>query len=152
MIVVIACGAAKVDHRAPAGRPYTGVYHQACRRWALSVTDEAHLFIISSRYGLVPASTEVDPYEQRLGQPGAISAAEVRAQAARLGLIGPPVVFVGGRAYVQFLRAAGLNPATPFSGPHMGNGKQISLLGRCAGRFPTDAELALYTRRGPVAA
>jgi hypothetical protein len=135
-IVIISCGNKKHPVRARAGHLYTGSYHGACRRWALSVTTWDRLYIISSRYGLVPADEEIEPYEQRLGQPGAISVPEVRAQAERLGLLDTPIVFAGGKAYAEFLAAAGLNVVAPFTGPGMGIGRQLKALKEARGQMP----------------
>ena len=53
MIVVIPCGAKKVDHRAPAGKLYTGPYFSACLKWALSRVVSTPIYILSAKYGLL---------------------------------------------------------------------------------------------------
>jgi Family of unknown function (DUF6884) len=141
--VIVACGAAKRTERSPAWQLYTGPYFRACMAWADSVTSLDRIHILSARYGLVPATQELDPYEQRLDR-RALPVEQVRSQAARLSLRSKRIVFCGGRDYERLLTDAGLKVTRPFAGPRMGQGKQIGLMRSCLGHLPTEADRARY--------
>ena len=133
MNVVIACGAMKLATPAEAHRLYVGSYFLATRAWALSVTDLNHLFILSAKYGLVPARTVLHPYDVTLKTPGCITAQAVRDQLRQNGI--GDVVFVGGRPYADLLRRAGATTMTPFAG-YGGMGYQMHALKVHRGRVP----------------
>ena len=63
-VVLISCGARKLDHAAPARDLYTGSLFKAARRAAETIAKEWG--IISARHGLVLPDQMVRPYEQRL--------------------------------------------------------------------------------------
>lgn len=76
-MIVIGCGKAKLDRRAPARELYTGSLFVAARRYA-----EAHggpWAILSARHGLVLPDEELDPYDVILKLRGA----ELRSWALR---------------------------------------------------------------------
>lgn len=86
-LVVIACGASKLDHRAPAVRLYTGQHFRASLAAALSVARDPSTIvrILSAKYGLLRLDELVDPYELRMGDAGSVTGDELADQAAELG-------------------------------------------------------------------
>lgn len=132
-LAVVACGAAKLNRAAPAAELYTGSYFRAALAAARAMAGP-RVLILSARHGLLDPSTVLDPYEQRIDQPGAISAAELRHQAAALDVRGARVVHVlAGRAYA---RAAA--QVWPWARPELagcpGIGYQLARLADLAGR------------------
>lgn len=103
-LAVVACGAAKLDHAAPARDLYTGQHFRLALAAAEAITPR--VVILSARYGLLPLDAVAEPYEQRIDQPGAITADELRHQAAALDLRGARDVRVlAGAAYFHAARA-----------------------------------------------
>lgn len=116
-LVVIPCGSTKAKTEAPAARLYRGTYFRLGLRAALALTGPDSIRILSARHGLLALHTMVEPYELRLGQPGSITAAELRAQALSLGLIDrPEVVLFGGRDYVELAKQVWPCGLTPLAG------------------------------------
>lgn len=134
-LVIIPCGAAKRAHRSPAGQLYTGSYHRACRAWALSVVPSARVYILSAKHGLLALDDPVDPYDLKMGEAGSISAGQVREQARRKGLLGEPVVCVGGKPYADILRAA-FGEVRVLTDGVGGMGDQMRFLKENRGRIP----------------
>lgn len=64
-LIVIPCGYTKLDHPAPAGELYTGSYHRACRA-AADALQPVTTLILSAKYGLLPLTRTVAPYDVRL--------------------------------------------------------------------------------------
>ncbi|XVU24189.1 DUF7221 family queuine tRNA-ribosyltransferase-like protein [Actinoplanes sp. CA-054009] len=91
---VIPCGAAKLDRPAAARDLYTGQHfrHALANVQRLAALDDAEgrgptqLLILSAHHGLVDPDTILDPYEQRMDAPGAITATALTAQALKLGI------------------------------------------------------------------
>lgn len=116
-VVVISCGGRKADGPAAAGELYTGSYHRAMRRAADALTrDGGRVLILSARHGLVALDEVLDPYELRLGDPGAVSAERVREQAEALGVADEAVTVLGGRAYVELAREVWADAEAPLAG------------------------------------
>jgi hypothetical protein len=94
LIYVIPCGGAKLDHPAPARDLYLGQHfrHALTNVERLAALDEqegrgpVRVLILSARHGLVELDTVLDPYEQRINAPGAVTAADLTAQALALGI------------------------------------------------------------------
>lgn len=128
-VVIVACGAAKLDHPAPAGEMYTGSYHRATRRAAAVLAGDAgRVMILSAEYGLLDLDTVIAPYEKRLPerQVPAEWVAMVRAQAAAAGIATAPVVLAG-RAYVHGARQIWADAVAPLEGTR-GIGDQLARL------------------------
>jgi hypothetical protein len=104
-VVIIPCGKAKQPTPQPAGRLYTGAYFRACLRYAQTLAQPDRIFILSALYGLLALTDVVTPYELRMGEPGCVTLAQVRRQAAARGLLGASVVALGGRNYTDVCRA-----------------------------------------------
>lgn len=110
---VIPCGAEKLDRPAPARDLYTGqMFRHALRCVERIAADDvaegrgpARVLVLSGRYGLVELDQVLEPYEQRITGPGAVTADTLTAQADRLG-IGWDEVTERGSAVYAFLPAA----------------------------------------------
>ncbi|MEO6701716.1 MAG: DUF6884 domain-containing protein [Jatrophihabitantaceae bacterium] len=139
-LVIIPCGAKKASGISPAGQLYLGGYHLACRRLADRLTSPDRILILSARHGLLRLDELIAPYEQRLDQPGAITAGELARQAARLGLRHEAyVVILAGRAYTRLALTIWPAAATPLAGVgSMGN--QLRWLAHTA-RHPDPSSL-----------
>lgn len=125
-VVIVACGGRKQDRPAPAGELYTGSYHAACRKAAAA--RGGRVVILSARHGLLPLDRVVDPYEQRMGRPGCITARQVRDQAVALGIAGARrVTVLAGWAYAELARAVWPCVEWPLDGTR-GIGEQLARL------------------------
>lgn len=134
MIVVVSCGASKLDRPAPAGHLYTGSYARQALTWARSVEPTSHIFILSALYGLVPHDRVISPYERRMSDADAITVPELRMQAARFGIdTERDVIVVGGKVYREAARAVWPHARAPF---HGGMGTQMGQLRRHRGVVP----------------
>jgi hypothetical protein len=129
-LVIVGCGAAKLDRPAPAGRMYTGSYHAACRRAADRLG--GRLFILSARYGLITPDTWIEPYDLRMSQPGAVTVPTLRAQARRLGIDSAGTVTVlAGRDYADPVSAIWPHATRPLDTAR-GIGPQLARLAELA--------------------
>lgn len=105
-LVVIACGKDKLSRPAPAGELYVGSQHTLARRAAdaLASSMAGRVLILSAKHGLLDLDEVVEPYDQRVGQPGAVTgatvASQLRARDAR------HVVALTPRGYSDLLRAS----------------------------------------------
>jgi hypothetical protein len=126
-IVVVGCGARKAAQPTTAGELYVGSYHRAAQRAALALVPRERVLILSARHGLLGLDDLVEPYELRLGQPGAIQATDLHGQAARRGLTGRPIVALCGAAYAALLQQVWAEVATPLAGVG-GLGRQLQVL------------------------
>ncbi|EPH46915.1 DUF6884 domain-containing protein [Streptomyces aurantiacus] len=134
MIVIVPCSAAKlaVDRLTPACRLYTGSYHLMCRRAAERIAGPTGVLVLSALYGFVRLDDELLPYEQRMDTAGRVSAEQLRAQAAGLGILAAPdLIALGGRAYVDAVTAVRPDTLRPLDGCR-GIGEQRSRLARLA--------------------
>ena len=153
-VLVLACGAAKADHRRPAMDLYTGSLFRAARRAAQA--DGRPWLICSAAHGLVHPHQPLDPYERAL--------ADTDADVARLGALiagqRHQLTAAGGRGagvevwaparYTAALRAGGVDVRlAPLAS--MGLGEQIGWLTRHA-RACEDYHQRTGTRPGPAAA
>ncbi|MFI9528016.1 DUF6884 domain-containing protein [Micromonospora rosaria] len=133
-VVIVPCGTAKLDRPAPAGCLYTGSYHRACRRVADRIG--GRLVILSARHGLVTPDTVIEPYELRMGQPGAVTVPTLRAQARRLGIdVAGTVTVLAGRDYADPVTAVWPHAIRPLDGTR-GMPEQMARLAELA-RAPT---------------
>ncbi|HKA75323.1 MAG TPA: hypothetical protein VKE26_26205 [Xanthobacteraceae bacterium] len=138
-LILLACGAKKQTCPVPAGELYTGAYFQACRQVALNLPHD-QMRIVSARHGLLRLQEMVAPYDQRLGQPGAVTSADLYQQAVAQQLLGARTVLVlGGQAYVAIVRSVWPRVEHPL---HGGIGQQLAQLRAWRGRgvAPTDFE------------
>ncbi|MEE2061566.1 DUF6884 domain-containing protein [Rhodococcus artemisiae] len=118
-LVIVPCGATKdpTPSKIPARHRYTGTYHRLGLRAAAALTGLNTTRILSARFGLMPLHQLVEPYNLRLGQPGAITADQLREQAADQGLLGHHnVVLLGGRDYTALAQQVWPHAHTPLAG------------------------------------
>ncbi|MFF4879728.1 DUF6884 domain-containing protein [Micromonospora sp. NPDC000668] len=129
-VVIVPCGVAKLDRPAPAGQMYTGSYHRACRRAADRLG--GRLVILSARHGLLTPDTVIEPYELRMGQPGAVTASTLRAQARRMGIdVAGTVTVLAGRDYADPVSAVWPHAHRPLDGTR-GMPEQMAVLAELA--------------------
>ncbi|MEV6529471.1 DUF6884 domain-containing protein [Streptomyces sp. NPDC051639] len=130
-LIVIPCGARKLDHRARAADMYIGSYHRACRRAAEALRPD-RLVILSARYGLLGLDDEIDPYDTAHGAADAVTARLLREQAAERGITDlDPVVVLGGARHATLAKAVWPHALTPLSGTR-GMGEQVARLAAMA--------------------
>jgi hypothetical protein len=138
--VIISCGQVKRDCPAPAADLYLGYLFRSALRWARSITADAHIVVLSAKYGLVPLATRLAPYDLRMGQPGSITAERLADQLHRYGM--PQWLAVCGALYRRVLAvaatAAAVEVTYPFS--YLPNGSVGYLRGALRshhGRIPS---------------
>lgn len=93
-LIVIACGAEKGAHAAPAGELYTSATFRHFRDAAvLEAADtvrvcggEVRVAILSAAYGLVELDTVLAPYDVKMGDRGCVGAHEVAQQLEAMGV------------------------------------------------------------------
>lgn len=75
-VVVIACGAKKLDRRAPAAELYTSANFRLHLRaaGALAADLGGRVLILSALHGLVDPAAELEPYNVKMGDAGSIAA------------------------------------------------------------------------------
>lgn len=131
-LVIVGCGARKAEDHQRADRLYTGSYHRLALRAACSIAGDDRIRILSARNGLLTLHTGVDPYNTRLGDPGAITTSDLRDQARRLWLHDVDrVVVLAGRDYAELVRSVWPHAETPLAGTR-GIGDQQRILARIA--------------------
>ncbi len=116
--MIIPCGSAKLNHKAPAGELYVGPYHRSCREAADALTAEGGtVLVLSARYGLVTLDQEIEPYNLRMGQLGSVTVEQLREQARDLGVdAAENVIILGGEAYTNAALQVWPQAATPLAG------------------------------------
>ena len=118
-LIIVACGSRKTPSiTADAGDLYIGSYHRAARRAAAALaTPGTRVMIVSALYGLLDLTDNVLSYDQRLGQPGAITAGFLREQAAQLGLTATAdVIVLAPKGYADLLTQVWPHAQTPLRG------------------------------------
>lgn len=117
MLVIVPCGQSKRTTRAQAGVMYTGPYHRDCLDYARSIASPQEILILSAKYGLLRLTDWVEPYDLRMGEPGAVTADVVREQARSLGVLEEhPVIALGGIEYTRVCRAVWPGCVLPLAG------------------------------------
>jgi hypothetical protein len=94
LIYVIPCGGAKASEATRARDLYVGSMFQHTLRCAESnaakdktkLGRDARILILSAKHGLIELDAIVAPYDQRMNEPGSISAEQLAEQAQALGL------------------------------------------------------------------
>jgi hypothetical protein len=128
-VVIVGCGSAKAPGRLPAGRKYVGSFHSATRRAAAVLAARAggQVLILSARYGLLTLDTEVDDYDLQIGDPEAVTPAQIAEQAAALAITGAAVTVLAGRRYADLVSSVWPNATRPLDGAR-GIGEQRARL------------------------
>ncbi|MCX5161892.1 hypothetical protein OOK39_21865 [Streptomyces sp. NBC_00264] len=151
-VVIIPCGAAKLDHAAPAAELYTGSYHRACARAAAALTaNGGTVVILSALHGLVPLDRVLAPYEMRMGSTGSVTADVLREQARELGLDrAADVTILAGLSYTAPALAVWPHASTPLAGlAGMGHHMQALAAIAAGEQQPTEEQGdALYAPHG----
>lgn len=108
--IIIPCGAAKRTEPCHAGDMYIGAMHRLARQAADAIIAHGggNLIILSARYGLISPHAWIAPYEQRINKPGAVTADELRTQAADFGLNDDTVIALLPKPYSNALRNASI--------------------------------------------
>jgi len=116
-LVIIPCGSLKANHPAAAGDLYIGHYHRSCRRAADALTPPGRILVLSALHGLLRLDEVIaPPYELRVGEPGSVTAAQLRAQGRQLSVDRERTVIVlAGRAYTEAARAIWPDALTPLA-------------------------------------
>ena len=103
-IVVIPCGGKKLNEPAPAGDLYTGGQHRLARQAAdrLALNLGGRVLILSAKHGLLDLDTVIDPYEQRIDAPGAVTQDDVARQL--IAMDARNIIALTPKAYTHLLR------------------------------------------------
>ncbi len=126
-VVLVGCGARKADGPSIVAELYTGPYFRACLLAALAIAPRDRVLVLSALHGLLGLDDgPVAPYELTLGQPGAIDASRIRAQAAARQIADAPVVALCGKRYAALARQVWATVETPLAG--LGIGRQLHVL------------------------
>lgn len=104
--VVIACGAQKLEHLAPAGELYCSPHFQLSLKAARAAAhrDGAQVAILSARFGLLYPEDAIPPYQLRMGEPGSLTAGDLAEQLHRRA-VSTITALLPGR-YLQVLQHA----------------------------------------------
>ncbi|SLG40111.1 Uncharacterised protein [Mycobacteroides abscessus subsp. abscessus] len=143
--VVISCGAAKLDHPAPAGQLYIGGLFKDALAWARSVTSGDRVLILSARHGLIKLSRPTEPYNLRMGDPGSVRPERIAEQLEMHGI--REAYAVCGQDYRATLSKAAAIASVQVTYPflYLPNGSLGYLrraLRRNRGRIPTESSHA----------
>jgi hypothetical protein len=131
-IVLVGCGAKKLDRPAPAGELYIGTLFQAARAWAEKFGDR--WYILSAMHAMVPPEQQLYPYNVSMADLDANRRAEWAGRVISMmeyeGLLvnSHTWTFLAGKAYIEPLLPLleGLEIKTPLAG--MGIGKRTAWL------------------------
>lgn len=115
-IVIIPCGAKKLNHPAKAINMYQGSYYKKYREYALALTNLDNLFILSAKYGLLKPNQVIEPYSKTLGDDGCITYWDVKKQAIEYGVLDRDCIAIGGKRYVNLCKRVWKNILTPLQG------------------------------------
>lgn len=127
-LVVIGCGAAKLDRPARAADLYVGSYFRLALSAAQQLADRDDIAILSAKHGLLGLDQLVAPYDLTMGQAGSVTTDQLARQATARGLTGCAVLALCGRRYAALLREVWSDVATPLAG--LGIGYQRQALAR----------------------
>lgn len=100
MKIVIPCGGKKRETECAARDMYKGGYFKQCLNYALSLTQDENIYILSAKYGFLKLNDTIKPYNVRFGDKGEIQQQAINASAQKHGLNGP-VLVIGGKDYVD---------------------------------------------------
>ena len=134
MIALVGCGARKQLAACTAEQMYTGPYFRACLATALVIAPRPRVFILSARYGLLGLDDVIEPYDLTIGQPGAITAAELAGHVAERGIALEPVTALCGARYADMAGEVWPVLATPLAGLGIGRQRHVLAVMRGPGR------------------
>jgi len=119
-VVVIGCGAAKLNEPAKAKDLYTGQLFKLNLEYAEKFYPNTARFIFSAKYGFVETDEVLEPYNTRIGKPGSLTKPEIKMSAIHKGIIGARVILLAGRDYQKALRDCFAEFEVPFEGLQIG--------------------------------
>ena len=125
MIVIVACGAKKLDRPARARDLYAGAYFKAALAYAHALAPAKDIFILSAKYGLIGINDHVEPYDLKMGEPGSVTSVKLSGQAEFYGLLEEKPIILGGKLYAGLCREVWREAQAPLEGKG-GLGEQIS--------------------------
>jgi len=126
-LIIIPCGSKKLAERSPAISLYQGAFFRACAKTADTLT-AIDRRILSGKHGLLEYHVWVDPYEQRIDKPGAITHEELWQQAYDQGLLERRMVLaLCPSAYAKVVRQLWPKAFFPLVGMG-GIGRQMQIL------------------------
>lgn len=142
--VVVGCGVLKRPEPAPALDLYISAYARTKAAWARSVTTDDRILVLSAKYGLVPSTDMIAPYDVTFGHAGAVSADTLADQAADIGLAGQTITLAGLLYRGRLLRGTQgvVQPVDPFvemlrgQGVRPGIGSLMRVMKAWTGRMP----------------
>lgn len=124
-IVIVGCGARKRSAASSAADMYLGPYFRSCLATATAIATRSQVYILSARYGLLGLSDVIEPYDLTIGQPGAITAPELAAQANERGIAAEPVTALCGARYAALARQVWPQVSTPLAGLGIGHQRHV---------------------------
>ncbi len=123
MRIVVGCGKAKRDHPTSADDLYTSAYFRCAIAWAKSVVPRDNVWIMSAKYGMVPAARVIAPYSASLSTAGFARTSEPLEPPIPAHVLAQqcmnwrdPVIMLAGKKYYRLLNEAAphLHPYNPF--------------------------------------
>lgn len=124
-LVVIACGAAKLDRPAPASQLYVGGQFRLALAAAQQLAARADIAILSAKHGLLGLDQWVAPYDLKMGQAGSVTTDQLARQATARGLTGCQVIALCPGRYAQALADVWTDIQTPLAGLGIGYQRQV---------------------------
>lgn len=117
MLVIVPCGGKKASEECEAKDMYQGPYFKACLAYAQKLSPWGNIVILSAKYGLLPLTARISPYNLRMGDIGCVNYFEVRKQAQLMKLIDEQeVIALGGEDYTGVCRKVWPHCQTPLAG------------------------------------
>lgn len=116
MIIIIPCGAKKLNGSHKAINLYVGPYFKMCKRYALRHFPMDRIFILSGKYGLVPSQQVIQTYNKKITDKDSIKRNEIKEQARVFDLLDEKVIALGGKAYTDICKYIWPDAITPLGG------------------------------------
>jgi hypothetical protein len=104
MICIISCGFKKLKSPNRACDLYVGPLFKASMRYARLRFPDHKIFILSAKYGLIPSTQIIAPYDQKIGVNETITVDIMIDQAQRLGILNQDVMLISGKSYSDFVK------------------------------------------------
>ena len=106
-LIIIPCGAAKLDHAAPAAELYTGSMFKDALRTARSMTTDENIRIMSAMHGLVRLDHVIEPYEMKISDKDSVTGYRLVMQLVGMKFDGELITFLP-KGYLKRLTSAGI--------------------------------------------
>lgn len=124
-ICIIGCSATKAAEPMAAKDFYTSDYFKKRLALARLQVDDAHIFILSAKHGLIGLNETVEPYDLRLGQKGSVDPETVQNQAIERNIDMKHAIVLAGKDYVELAKKVWPGLHAPLKG---GIGEQLKQL------------------------